>query len=162
MKAITGATLIDGTGNPPVQNATVLIEEDRIKASDPSGTVQVPAEAQVIDGSGMVLLPGLINTHEHLHAFGHDLATRWGLTEPISTRHMRIAAGLKRTLESGFTTVRDAGWLDAGSDRPWTRGWSRDPGYRSPSPSSRPRAAWATAGAHRDTEAPLWTTRACP
>ena len=114
MKAIVGATLLDGTNAPPVQNATVLTEKDRIKAVGPTGEVQIPPQAQVIDASGTTLMPGLIDCHDHMYAFGDDLATRWVLTEPQSLRHMRIAALLKRTLETGYTTIRDAGYLDAG------------------------------------------------
>jgi imidazolonepropionase-like amidohydrolase len=62
----------------------------------------------------MTLLPGLIDCHDHLANFSYELAGRWGITEPRSLRHVRIAAVLKRTLETGYTTVRDAGGLDAG------------------------------------------------
>lgn len=110
MKAITGATLIDGTGGQPVKNSTVVIDGDRITAVG----VEAPSRAEVIDASGKYLLPGLIDCHDHFANFGYDLASRWGLTEPASTRHMRIAAVLKQTLETGYTTVRDAAGLSAG------------------------------------------------
>ena len=59
-------------------------------------------------------MPGLIDTHDHLASFGYDIASRWGITEPRSTRHLRIASVLRQTLETGYTTVRDAGGLAAG------------------------------------------------
>ena len=62
----------------------------------------------------MSLLPGLIDCHDHLAYFGYDIAGRWGLDERRSTRYMRIASVLDQTLVSGYTTVRDAGGLDAG------------------------------------------------
>ena len=114
MKAIFRATLIDGTGGPPVQNATVVVDDDRIVSAGPSGEVQLPAGADVVDASGMTLLPGLIDCHDHLSNFSYELASRWVMTEPRSLRHMRIAGVLKQTLESGYTTVRDASGLDAG------------------------------------------------
>ncbi len=114
MKAITGATLIDGTGEPPVNNVTVLVDGDHIEAVGPADSVAVPPGADVIDATGMTLLPGLIDCHDHLASFTYELASRWGLTEPRSQRHMRIASVLRQTLESGYTTVRDAGGLDAG------------------------------------------------
>ena len=114
MKAITGATLIDGTGGPPIEKATVVVDEDRISAVGSAGAVTVPDGAEVIDASGMHLLPGLIDCHDHLAMFGYDLASRWGLTEARSLRHMRVASVLKQTLETGYTTVRDAAGLDAG------------------------------------------------
>ncbi len=114
MKVFTGATLIDGTGSPPLQDATVVVNGGLIEAVGRRNSVRVPDGAEVIDVQGMTLLPGLIDCHDHLANFGYDLAGRWGITEPRSLRHMRIAAVLKQTLETGYTAVRDAGGLDAG------------------------------------------------
>ena len=114
MKAITGATMIDGTGGVPVQNATVLIDGDRISAAGSSGDVQIPSGTEIVDASGMHLLPGLIDCHDHLANFRYELASRWRLTEPHSLWHMRIAGVLNQTLETGYTTVQDASGLDAG------------------------------------------------
>ena len=114
MKAITNATLIDGTGKDPVHDATVLVDDDRIEAVGPRGRIQIPSEAEVVDAHGMTLLPGLIDCHDHLASFSYEMASRWGITEPRSLRSMRIASVLRQTLETGYTTVRDAGGLDAG------------------------------------------------
>ena len=114
MKAITGATLIDGTGNAPLPDAVVLIEGSDIVNVGSAQSVQVPEGAERIEAQGMTLMPGLIDTHDHLASFGYDIATRWGITEPRSTRHLRIASVLRQTLETGYTTVRDAGGLAAG------------------------------------------------
>ena len=86
MKAITGATMIDGTGAGPVRDATVVIEGDRITAAGPG--VQVPDGAETIDASGMHLLPGLIDCHDHLANFKYELASRWRLTEQHSLLHL--------------------------------------------------------------------------
>ncbi len=114
MKAITGVRLIDGTGAPPISNATVLVEKDRREAAGASDAVEIPPDAETVDASGMTLLPGLIDCHDHLASFSYEIASRWGITEPRSLRHMRIAGVLKQTLETGYTTVRDGGRLDAG------------------------------------------------
>ena len=114
MKALTGATLIDGTGSPPVKNATVLINGKYIKAVGPPEAVHIPADADVTDISGLTVLPGLIDTHDHLGSLGYGLLPRWKLQEPLSLQDLRIAKRLKETLEMGYTTVRDAGRLDAG------------------------------------------------
>ena len=114
MIAITGARLIDGTGSDPIEGATVLVNDSQIEDVI-LGTEQPSLEGvNHIDGRGMTLLPGLIDCHDHLASFGYGLAERWGLTEPASQRFLRIASVLKQTLASGYTTVRDAGGLDAG------------------------------------------------
>ena len=114
MKAIVGARLIDGTGAPPVPNAVVIVDGDQIVGVHAAGSDVVPPQAEIIDATGLTLMPGLIDSHDHLAHFGHDLAVRWGIDEPQSLRHARVFDVLKQTLETGFTTVRDAAGLDAG------------------------------------------------
>ena len=114
MKAITGATLIDGTGSAPLPDAVVLIKGSDIVTVGSAHSVPVPDGAELIEAPGMTLMPGLIDTHDHLASFSYEIASRWGITEPRSTRHLRIASALRQTLETGYTTVRDAGGLDAG------------------------------------------------
>ena len=114
MKAISAGTMIDGTGSAPVSDAVVLIEGATIVAAGSAATVHVPERAETIEAAEMTLMPGLIDTHDHLASFSYEIASRWGITEPRSTRHLRIASVLRQTLESGYTFVRDAGGLDAG------------------------------------------------
>ena len=114
MKAITGATMIDGTGSAPIPCGVALVEGADIIAAGPAQSVQVPEDADIIDATGMTLLPGLIDTHDHLASFSYEIASRWGITEPRSARHLRIASVLRQTLDTGYTAVRDAGGLDAG------------------------------------------------
>lgn len=61
--AITGATVIDGTGAPPHQT-TVIVRDGRIAAV--GRNVPIPAEATRIDGRGKFLIPGLWDMHVHL------------------------------------------------------------------------------------------------
>ena len=114
MKAITGATIIDGTGSAPIAGGVALVEGADIIAAGSAQSVPVPEDADIIDAAGMTLLPGLIDTHDHLASFSYEIASRWGITEPRSARHLRIASVLRQTLDTGYTAVRDAGGLDAG------------------------------------------------
>jgi imidazolonepropionase-like amidohydrolase len=113
-RVLTGATLIDGTGAPPVPDAAVVIDGDRITAAGPRAAVTWTPDAEVIDARGRTVIPGLIDAHDHLASRGYGLATRFGLDEPASTAHLRTARVLAETLAMGYTTVRDAGGLDAG------------------------------------------------
>jgi imidazolonepropionase-like amidohydrolase len=115
MQMLLGATLIDGTGVPPVPEAAVLInDEGRIAAVGARRAIPQPPGVEVLDVSGMTLLPGLIDCHDHLASHGYALSRRWGLDEPQSTTHLRTAAVLRQTLGTGYTAVRDAAGLDVG------------------------------------------------
>ncbi|MBV8181871.1 MAG: amidohydrolase family protein [Mycobacterium sp.] len=116
MKVLKGGRLIDGTGASPVADAVVVVRDQRIEAVTTSGG-DWPGDAEIIDVSGMTILPGLIDCHDHMAMHGYDLARRWGLDEPQSTRHLRTAKVLADTLAAGYTTVRDAAGLDAGFKR---------------------------------------------
>ena len=115
MLALTGGTLIDGLGGDPLPDSTVLIGDDgRIAAAGPGATVTIPEGSEQVDISGHTIMPGLIDCHDHLASFTYELMSRWGMTEPRSTRTLRIARVIEDTLQSGYTTIRDCGWLEAG------------------------------------------------
>jgi imidazolonepropionase-like amidohydrolase len=114
MHALVGASLVDGTGAPPIHDAVVVIDGERIVSAGPRAGASWAAHADVVDLSGLWLLPGLIDTHDHLAMHGYALTKRWGLDEPASTTHLRTGGVLEQTLAMGYTTVRDAGGLDAG------------------------------------------------
>ena len=115
MLALTGGNLIDGAGGPPLPGATVLVnDQGRIETVGPRGAVTLPPDCQVVDITSHTLLPGLIDCHDHLTSFGYDLIGRWGRAEPRSTKTMRVAKVMKETLLTGYTAIRDCGWLDIG------------------------------------------------
>lgn len=116
MKVLRGATLVDGTGAGPRPRVAILVEGGRIAAVLGHGAPW-PDDAEILDLSGMTVLPGLIDCHDHLGVHGYDLARRWGIDEPHSTRTLRTARVLQKTLESGYTAVRDGAGLDAGFKR---------------------------------------------
>ena len=111
--AIVGARLIDGTGADPVDNATVVIEGERILAAGPGSEVQLPRNASVIDAAGLTILPGLIDCHVHLAGqWGYDIVR--GLMTAPSLSLLYAVPNARATLEAGVTTVRDAGLTPAG------------------------------------------------
>ncbi len=114
MKALVGATLVDGTGRPAVADSTVLVDGDLIQAVGPRGAVEIPPDAEEIDLSGLTLLPGLIDTHDHLADKNYTLLSRWEIEEPASVAHLKTARAIEDSLAAGYTTIRDAGGLDAG------------------------------------------------
>ena len=98
LTALVGATLIDGRGNPALENHTLLIEGELIKAVFPSGKGKVPRQATVVDLEGKYLLPGLIDSHVHL------------ATDPEQGEDVEdVIPKLGKYLRGGVTAVRDMG-----------------------------------------------------
>jgi imidazolonepropionase-like amidohydrolase len=116
MRVLTGGRLIAGTGAGPV-DAAIVVKDRHIEAIETRRYGEWPADAEIIDISGMTVLPGLIDVHDHLAMHGYDLARRWGIDEPQTTRTLRTAKVLANTLAAGYTTIRDAAGLDAGFKR---------------------------------------------
>jgi imidazolonepropionase-like amidohydrolase len=83
--------MIDVENGRLIENATVVVEGDRIVAAGSRNDVAVPADAAPIDLPELTLLPGLIDAHVHLTLAG----------EP--------SANARATLAAGFTTVQDLG-----------------------------------------------------
>src|SRR5689334_4731206 len=84
--AITGATLIDGSGRPPLEKATVLINGDSIAAVGSPSRVSIPNQARVIDAQGLVLAPGFIDAHNHSdRGFKNDPSAETQVSQGITT-----------------------------------------------------------------------------
>jgi imidazolonepropionase-like amidohydrolase len=64
--ALEHVRLIDGDGGPPQEDATVLIEDQRIAAIGTQQSLLLPVSVRVIDLTGKTVLPGLISDHSHL------------------------------------------------------------------------------------------------
>ena len=94
----------------------VVVRGAHIAAAGPRERVAIPAGARRIDLPNATLLPGLIDAHSHL--FLHPYAeTPWAdqvLREPVALRVARATIAARRTLEAGFTTLRDLGTEGAG------------------------------------------------
>lgn len=64
--ALSGATLIDGTGSAPVDRSVLLIRDGKVVAAGEEGSVAIPWDARRIDVAGKTIIPGLINAHGHV------------------------------------------------------------------------------------------------
>ncbi|HYJ53457.1 MAG TPA: amidohydrolase family protein [Allosphingosinicella sp.] len=89
----SNATLIDGTGGPPRMGMAVIVNDERIEDVVPVAqlTPELRQGAMLIDLTGLYLLPGLIDSHQHL-------------ATPPNRR--RAEALLRRDLYSGITATR--------------------------------------------------------
>lgn len=66
---LRGARVITMKGNEVIENADVVVRNNRIVAVGPRGQVQVPSDARVIDVTGKFITPGFVDTHAHIRVF---------------------------------------------------------------------------------------------
>lgn len=77
---LEGGTLIDGTGRPPIADAVVVVEGNRITSVGSRGRVSYPAGATVLRLEGRTILPGLIDGHVHLREYQPPMFLPFGVT----------------------------------------------------------------------------------
>src|SRR6202008_2964253 len=110
---LSGGTVIDGYGNPPIANGVIVIENDRILAVGGSD-VAVPPGATVISTEGMTVLPGLWDVQVNLMRLGHADAARWIRTYGPLAEKVVMPIPAQQLLQAAVTTARDGpGPLDA-------------------------------------------------
>ncbi len=115
--ALVGATLIDGTGAEPVENATIVIKRGRIVSAGQLDALKIPEDAEVIELDGKWIIPGLIDAHVHFFQSGGlytrpdvvDLRDRRAYGDESAAIRRRLPATLARYLASGVTSVIDVG-----------------------------------------------------
>ncbi|WP_414469857.1 metal-dependent hydrolase family protein [Methanobacterium sp. ACI-7] len=113
---IYNGTLIDGNGGNSIPNAAVLIKDSQIIEIGSLDSISMPdEEIKKIDANEMFILPGFIDTHVHIMANGFKLEDT--MYDPLSLFFYKGLDNLKRTIEAGVTTVRDAGLADVGVKR---------------------------------------------
>jgi len=100
---LKGATLIDGTGRAPQQNAVLIVEGGRISGVGAAGKVAVPEGARVVDLKGRTIIPGLINAH------GHVGLVAGGQNRPDAYTRENVQAQLVQYERYGVTSVLTLG-----------------------------------------------------
>src|SRR5438094_8405224 len=110
------AHIFDGESAQLRDGWVVLVRGEKIEAVGPGSEIKAPAEAKVIDLSGMTLMPGLIEAHSHilLHPYSETVWNDQVAREPLSLRVARATNHLRSELMAGFTTIRDLGTEGAG------------------------------------------------
>jgi len=106
--AVHAAHLIDPVAGRVLDDALVILSGDRVVAVGAAATTPVPAGARRIDLGAATLLPGLIDVHVHLTSNASDEGLN-GLVKSTAREAVDGVANARRTLQAGFTTVRNVG-----------------------------------------------------
>lgn len=109
VKVLIGGTLIDGFGSDPIKNSVVIIEGERIKEVGTIGTMDIPANAEIISTEGMTVLPGLWDMHVHTMINGHADYAYWDKTYPPLFKDVIMPSSAHQLLMAGVTSARDLG-----------------------------------------------------
>lgn len=131
--ALKAARMFDGRSDRMTENAVVLVEGSKIQAAGPVSSTAVPAGAIVLDLGDVTLLPGFIDAHVHMTGEGADDYIQQfylGLRRSIPEQTLLAATYAKKTLFSGFTTVRNVGAgddIDIGLRNAIRQGWVEGP-----------------------------------
>ena len=110
---IHNGSVIDGNGRSPLKNGAVLIRNNKIEQVGRKSDIRLPnSDVQMIDANGGHILPGLIDTHVHFIFDGINFMEE--MNTPFSLNYYKAIGPMRRTLEAGITSVRDAGGVDLG------------------------------------------------
>jgi imidazolonepropionase-like amidohydrolase len=107
---LRAARMFDGRSDAALPNAVVVVEGGKISAA--GSNLPVPPGATVIDLGEATLLPGFIDSHTHLTGEAGEnyvLDFFTDLRRPVAEKALYAAVNARKTLEAGFTTVRDVG-----------------------------------------------------
>lgn len=112
--AIRNATILTAVSATPIEKGTILIRGGKIAAV--GTTVTAPADAEVIDATGMWVMPGIIDSHSHLgvYAWPSVDANADGneMTTPITAQVRALDSfnfedpAIRRAVAGGVTTIQ--------------------------------------------------------
>jgi imidazolonepropionase-like amidohydrolase len=106
---IKAGRLFDGTGDAARERMAIVVEGERIQSVGAAAETPIPAGATVINLSRDTVLPGLIDCHTHLGARADRYDPIYDFKDTPFQSAFAGVLNARKTLEAGFTTVRDVG-----------------------------------------------------
>jgi len=106
---VLAGRLFDSTGDNLRETQVIVVEGERIKGVGSAASIKIPAGSTVIDLSNATVLPGLIDCHTHLGSRADRYNEIYDFKDSPFNSAFAGVVNAKKTLEAGFTTVRDVG-----------------------------------------------------
>ena len=106
---VLAGRLFDSTGDNLRETQVIVVEGERIKSVGSAASIKIPAGSTVIDLSNATVLPGLIDCHTHLGSRADRYNEIYDFKDSPFNSAFAGVVNAKKTLEAGFTTVRDVG-----------------------------------------------------
>lgn len=150
---LLGATLIDGTGAAPLEDAEVEIRDGVIAYA---GARRPGADGEVLDLAGAFLMPGFVDVHVHLAMV--PVAPQVQRERFPEEDVLEVAGLLRRTLDAGVTTARDLDGLSPGYREAVARGAVAGPRLHLAIAMLSPTGGHADPH-HRNGTLPAWAVR---
>ena len=100
---LRGATLIDGTGAPPLENSVIVIEGNKFSLVGSEKDINIPEGANIIDAQGKYIIPGMMDANIHLF---RDVSIEF-IARYEDRLELLIAEAAQISLKYGLTTVFD-------------------------------------------------------
>ena len=121
-RALTGATLVDGTGAAPVRDSVVILRDGKIDCAGPRSACPVPEGIDTVDLRGHWITPGLVDAHVHFSQTGWadgrpdslDVRDRYPYEKVVADLRAHPERFGRSLLCSGVTAAFDVGGY------PWT------------------------------------------
>lgn len=155
---LVGATVVDGTGGPPLRDAVVLLMDGRIACVGSGDTCPLPTGVRILDLEGKWIIPGLVDAHVHYSQTGWadgrpdalDVRDRFPYARTVRDLEQRPDRFYRAWLCSGVTATFDVGGY------PWTwnlrrpaEGSTRAPHVAAAGPLLSTRDHWVNVPAER-------------
>jgi len=105
--ALVHVRVIDGTGAPPAEDQTIIIDHGKIASVGSASSTSVPAGAHRMDLAGHTVIPGLVGMHEHLF---------YPSGQGVGQYNEQAFSFPRLYLASGVTTARTGGSMEPFTD----------------------------------------------
>lgn len=109
---LTADNMFDSSSGKLSSNPAILIRDNMIVDVSTQGKLIIPQGAEVINLKGKTLLPGFMDMHVHLSSAAEGISFLESRLQSVPRRAVNAVMNAQKTLQAGFTSVRNVGASD--------------------------------------------------